>query len=160
MVTTTLRLHRTKLLYLLAREVQFNTRRIIVTGSRQWDDAQLVTELIDTVAGTDPESPFTLVHGHCRKGVDEIADLHCQGLTQWAIQRYPADWHRDGQVAGMLRNMDMVRAGGDLCLAFIGPCVKPQCNRKEPHGTHGATHCADTARMGRIPTLRVKVGWR
>ena len=48
----------------------------------------------------------------------------------------------------------MVTLGAGLCLAWIMPCVKPYCRRPDPHGSHGATHCADLAGKAGIPVIR------
>jgi hypothetical protein len=48
----------------------------------------------------------------------------------------------------------MVNLGADIALAFIGPCIKPRCPRPQPHGSHGASGCADLAEATGIPTRR------
>ena len=50
------------------------------------------------------------------------------------------NWPRHGRRAGILRNLNMIQAGADLCLAFIRD------------NSLGATHCAHTAQTAGIPT--------
>lgn len=132
--------------------------RILVTGSRDWTDAYAVgnalAEARDTPR-TDPAPPsrMVLVSGACPTGADAIAE-HYALLWGWIVERYPADWDQHGRAAGPKRNAEMVAAGADLCLAFIGYCSSPRCARPGPHWSHGATGCADLAEQAGIPTIR------
>jgi hypothetical protein len=91
--------------------------RILLTGSRDWDDeAGVRAALTDATAGAP--GPHVVVHGACPTGGDAIADRIAAdlGLT---IERHPAQWRRYGRSAGYRRNVEMVAAGADVCLAFI-----------------------------------------
>lgn len=133
-------------------------RRILVTGSRDWDNVASVFEHLTHVMrrwGTD----LIVIHGGA-KGADTIAG-------QWASVQFvqeevhPADWencgnncgpdhyrYRNGQPycprAGFVRNSKMVELGADICLAFI------------KNNSKGATMCADLAEKSGIPTVRIK----
>jgi hypothetical protein len=104
--------------------------RVLVTGSRDWLDFELVRSELEKLV--DPYDPMTVVHGACPTGADAHADL-------WALQhafineRHPADWETYGKPAGFVRNHTMVALGADEVLAFIRD------------GSRGATHCADIA---------------
>lgn len=114
--------------------------RILVTGSRDWDDEQeLRLELIHAAV---PHLPaVVIVHGACPAGADAMA-------AEWArdyevtTEPHPADWTGYGKSAGFIRNAEMVTAGADVCLAFIK-------NRSK-----GASHCSDTAGKAGIPVRR------
>lgn len=137
---------------------------ILVTGSRTWDDDAHIWRVLDELL--DAERGIALHHGACPKGADAIADA-------WAVQRrregrsvllrrWPAKWRIDGvydRGAGMRRNAEMVavlKAGWNpgKCLAFIAPCAKPTCRRPKPHGSHGATQCAELADEAGIEVVR------
>jgi hypothetical protein len=140
--------------------------RVLVTGSRDWDNGVLINRLLagicedydlnyppDEHGNTLPDpSKITVVHGAAKTGADFWAD-------QWAIancdmrlvERHPADWSR-GRGAGLARNHKMIALGADLCLAFVMPCRSTACTRKAPHGSHGTMHCAAHARMAGIET--------
>lgn len=117
-----------------------DTYRILVTGSRTWDDILRITnELRDEVlaarmCGAHP----VIVHGACPRGADMIAARWARGydVTQ---EPHPADWNRYGKVAGFRRNAEMVALGADVCLAWI------------KDGSRGATHCAEAAAKAGIP---------
>lgn len=127
--------------------------RVLVTGSRDWDDVLKVLGVLTQVSLRFPGA--TLVHGACPDGADELA------RTIWTTWRFPeephpADWQRHHKRAGFIRNAEMVRLGADLCVAFFMPCSKPNCKDPEPHDSHGATHCAKMARAAGIEMIEVR----
>lgn len=122
--------------------------RILITGSRDWDDMEIVRAAIlsniDDHRRPDPFKPITvvLVHGANPRGADYFADvIAADHLLD--LERHPADWERYGKRAGYVRNAEMVKQGADVCLAFI----KDQ--------SRGATMCADLAEKAGIPTVRI-----
>lgn len=117
--------------------------RILVTGSRDWDDWRAVTKaLVDHWDYT-----VIVVHGACPIGADEMADWLCRNVL-WqmecvlSIEPHPADWEQYGKRAGYLRNKEMVDLGADVCLAFI------------KNGSKGATLTANLAEKAGIPVKR------
>ena len=114
--------------------------RILVTGSRDWDDPEMI---FDALAEYN-HGQVTLVHGAAR-GADATAAKVAAGFG-WRIEPHPADWNGGyGKRAGFIRNAEMVKAGADVCLAFIRG------------GSPGATHCADLAEEAGIPVRRFTV---
>lgn len=101
--------------------------RILVTGSRDWADANTVLTALTATATAhgakhgltiaDWRHFTTVVHGACPTGADHFADVwaKCYG---WKVERHPADWSQ-GRRAGPLRNAHMVSLGADVCAAFI-----------------------------------------
>ncbi|TVZ01226.1 DUF2493 domain-containing protein [Trebonia kvetii] len=106
--------------------------RILVTGSRDWDDAAAIDEAIKDATQGISWHKVTIVVGDCPTGADRLAD-------QWAlerevdVERHRAAWNTYGRAAGPIRNLQMVNCGADLCLAFIR------------NGSRGASGCADYA---------------
>lgn len=101
--------------------------QIIVTGSRDWTDAEAVWSALDRCA------PTLVVHGGAR-GADEIAE-------HWGVSRgvhtavFPARWHAHDRKAGSLRNRAMVDAfPAAIVLAFPLP------------QSVGTRHCVQYAR--------------
>jgi hypothetical protein len=122
------------------------TRRVLVTGSRDWTNQKAVVEAMlaardDTTLSGD--GPMVLVHGACPTGADAIAD-HFARMWGWEIERHPADWEQFGRAAGPIRNADMARAGADVCLAFPLP------------GSRGTMNCMREARSAGIPVREIK----
>lgn len=127
--------------------------RVIVTGSRTWLDGAFIVEKLDAIHVEHPG--MVLVHGACKQGADAVADRWAirRGLPDEQVERHPAEWRRFRGAAGYKRNAEMVALGADICLAFIALCRKPDCDEPPmPHGSHGATHCAEIADEAGIDT--------
>lgn len=114
--------------------------RILVTGSRTWTDEFRVRFELRKAGAAYLPSSITIVHGGCPSGADAMADRFAADHNL-SVERNPANWER-GRQAGFIRNAEMVRAGADLCLAFIR------------QGSRGASHCADLAEKAGIPVRR------
>lgn len=92
-------------------------KKVLVTGSREWDDIQRVVESLQALPpGT------VIIHGACRG-----ADLICAAVAEalgFTVRAYPANWDALGRRAGIARNQDMLNAEHvdgdpiDLCIAF------------------------------------------
>jgi len=118
--------------------------RVLVTGSRTWEDRAEVYGALDEIAAECADRTIVVVHGACPSGADAYA-------RQWVRlfdfdgnvmeEPHPAEWST-GKSAGYRRNAQMVARGADLCLAFILDASK------------GATHCADLAERAGIPVRR------
>ena len=129
-------------------------RRILVTGSRDWDDDERIRQaLIEHGHRND-----VLVQGGA-SGADSIAARYWSLFGE--VETWRADWrgacgescppgHRKTQAggwsycprAGLVRNHAMVMSQPDLCLAFI------------KNNSRGATHCANLAEGAGIETTR------
>lgn len=120
--------------------------RILVTGSRDWDDWQALTRALFE-AVTD-YGEVIVVHGKCPTGADAMADWVARNLmphlevAKVTVEPHPARWDELGKRAGFVRNAEMVNLGADVCLAFI------------KNESRGATHTADLAEKAGIPTRR------
>lgn len=120
--------------------------RILVTGSRDWEDGEQIALSLGYAVGEAlsrgvPFSDVVIVHGHCPTGADATVDRLASDYGH-RVERHPAEWDRLGKSAGFQRNAVMVAAGADVCLAFIR------------NGSRGATHTADLARKAGIETRR------
>ncbi len=119
------------------------TFRVLVTGSREWDDMQELRYALIHAAALRLDS-VVIVHGGCPRGADAMA-------SEWArdygvpAEEHPADWGGLGKAAGFIRNAEMVSRGADLCLAFY----------KQGAGNKGTDHCASQAEKAGIPVRRV-----
>lgn len=115
--------------------------RILVTGSRNWDDIEAIERaLLDAGAHRTP----VVVSGACPTGADRI----CEDTAErwgWHVERHPAEWEKYGKRAGFVRNAEMVALGADLCVAFIR------------NGSKGASMTARLAEEAGIPVQRYEV---
>lgn len=93
--------------------------RILVTGSRYWEDRKGLFQVLETAARG--LNKVTVVHGACPTGADSMASEWCQMYTAAGIteEAHPADWNQYGKAAGPKRNQQMVDMGANLCVAFL-----------------------------------------
>jgi Protein of unknown function (DUF4031) len=130
---------------------------VLVTSSRDG------LTLGDVEAGLRPhfDPRKVLISGGARGG-DRMAESLWQ-LWGSEIDRYrvsPDAWNRS-RGAGHELNDEMVakaaKRGGE-CVALVAPCTDTRCWRTDPHGTHGASHCADQARKAGLTVHAPDIG--
>jgi hypothetical protein len=124
--------------------------RILITGSRTWDDYDTISSaIVKTIVSYVEENPHlkskpidwvSIVHGNCPRGADKLADIFATTVLRCNVERYDADWASFGKSAGFRRNARMVNSAPDACLAFIRDRSK------------GATGCRDLAKRAGIAT--------
>lgn len=132
--------------------------RILVTGSRDWDDYYAIFSALEEAIGDTPIGEVTLVSGACPTGADRLAEREFEYIGRHdQIERHPAEWekhvdcppwHKDRKKcksAGFRRNKEMVDLGADICLAFI------------KNGSKGASMTARLAEEAGIPVVRYEV---
>ncbi len=88
--------------------------RIIICGSRDWDDAYPITHFLDFYR--QHGWPHTIVHGGAR-GADQLAGTLARGMG-FEVEEHKADWTGRGRTAGHERNRLMLDLGADLVVAF------------------------------------------
>lgn len=113
-------------------------KRVLITGSRNWSDWQLIKDVLVDVCKDD--EGITIVSGDCPTGADRIATDLAE-MRGWKIEKYPANWEMYGKSAGPIRNKRMVELGADICVAFIRD------------SSAGATNTANLAQKAGIETL-------
>ena len=90
------------------------TYRIIIAGSRDFENYEVVNEVVKTKAAAvikaikekEPEAKIEIVSGGAR-GVDSLGERFAReyGYKLW---RFPADWNAYGRAAGPIRNRQML----------------------------------------------------
>lgn len=116
-------------------------RRILITGSRDWDDHAFIRYALKPyIDALPPEADEPVViHGDAR-GADKIAAIQAQELGFW-VEAHPADWDKHGKRAGILRNLEMLEREPDVVLAF------------RVNGSLGTTHMIEAARKRNVPVV-------
>lgn len=116
--------------------------RILITGSRDWDNIGQIRHTLSLFARPTDNKIVTLVSGNCPTGADFICEEIARSAG-WLVELHPANWGMHNKKAGFIRNKAMVDAGADVCLAFI------------KNNSKGATMCADLAEKAGIRTVRI-----
>jgi hypothetical protein len=111
-------------------------RRIVVCGSRNWTDGDLVWSVLEVL-----RHPVEIIHGDA-PGADRIAAeiAEEQGFRVTAV---PAEWDRYGRSAGMKRNVQMLEMNPSIVIAFWDG------------KSRGTAHTVREARKRGIPVLVV-----
>ncbi len=87
------------------------TYKVIVTGSRDWSDYQAIRNALAYY-------PVRWVIQGGARGADRIAQVACDDL-RLPCMTYPAHWERDGNSAGIKRNIRMAEDHPDaIVFAF------------------------------------------
>lgn len=96
--------------------------RVLVCGSRHFQDYKLLKEVLDEV---NKETEITdIIHGNA-PGVDGLGALwarsHRRAEDRYIrLWKFPADWETYGKAAGPIRNKQMLDEGKpDLVVAFL-----------------------------------------
>ena len=92
--------------------------RLIVAGSRSFNDYELLAATLDELTADVPKEELVILSGHAR-GADQLGE-------RWSRERhvqcelFPADWEKHGRSAGHVRNAAMVAScGPDDAAAFF-----------------------------------------
>jgi len=88
--------------------------KILITGSRDWTDYQIVFNALVKYYDDKP----IIIHGAAR-GADRISGQIAYGLG-YDVLKYPAEWDIYGKSAGPIRNSQMLTENPDIdfVLAF------------------------------------------
>lgn len=117
--------------------------RLLVTGSRGWEDEEVMRGAFLTIwQKWGKPNPITLVVGDA-KGADEMA-VRLWAKSGWPVEVHVPDWEGKGRAAGMARNVEMINSGVDFLLAFA---------KGDTAGTQG---CLAAARKAYVPCLEYR----
>lgn len=121
-----------------AKLFDYEPRRLLVTGSRDWDNEQTISRaLFGYWYDAGKPGDLVLVHGAAR-GADLLA-AQCWEKQGFWTEAHPADWNGLGKRAGIVRNLQMLDLEPEHVLAFI------------KNNSRGASHCAAEAERRGIP---------
>ena len=91
--------------------------RVIISGGRDFNDFELMKNKCDLYLSQKRETHRIVVVSGTARGADSLGE-HYARLRGFGLQRYPANWDRDGKAAGPIRNALMAR-NADALIAFF-----------------------------------------
>jgi hypothetical protein len=107
--------------------------RVLVCGSREFDDLQLFMESLNDLSDKydfDNNQPITIIEGGA-KGADFLGRVWAK-YCAFEHLPFPADWKAYGKAAGPIRNKQMLDEGKpDLVIAFLAKDSKGTKNMIE-----------------------------
>jgi hypothetical protein len=117
------------------------TRKVLITGSRDFEDGQTVLDAI--TAEQEDGQRLIVIHGAAR-GADTLANTVGNYLSGVLVASVPADWEHDGYAAGPIRNAAMLEFTPDVVLAFY----------QQGAANRGTQNCVDAATRLGIPVKK------
>ena len=125
------------------------TFRILITGSREWVDRELMRSTLSAIKNSRNEYnfPIVVVHGGAR-GADSMAGSLARATPGATEEIHPVEWLPAGiynPYAGHARNQKMVDLGGDICVAFF----------QVGAANRGTADCVKRAKLAGIPLLEI-----
>lgn len=88
--------------------------KVIVAGSRNFTDYDLLTQKLDTLLQNVTDE-IEIVSGTA-SGADKLGERYAEKRCL-SVKRFPADWDKHGKRAGYLRNAEMAKYA-DALVAF------------------------------------------
>lgn len=86
--------------------------RVIVAGSRDFDDYELLRKTLDEILVNMPPSNTCIVSGTAR-GADTLGEQYARERG-YKIAPFPANWNKYGKQAGYIRNAQMAEIATHL----------------------------------------------
>lgn len=118
--------------------------KILVVGSRDFNNYEMLKNAIDTATNTYED--IEIISGGA-KGADSLAEQYAKEKG-YALKVFPADWDKYGKSAGYRRNAEMHKYISEfddrLCIAFWDRQSK------------GTQHSFDLAKQYNNPILVIK----
>lgn len=90
--------------------------RVIVAGSRDFDDYGLLCEKLDYYLRNHPFPEDVVILSGCCAGADKLGERYAEDNGH-EIMHFPAEWNKHGKAAGPIRNEEMAKCA-DACVVF------------------------------------------
>lgn len=107
--------------------------KVVVCGSRNWNDRAFFHEkMLEYLE--DFTQPVIFISGAAPTGADALIIQWCKKF-RYPCKEYPANWDRDGKVAGFLRNERMAKVATHVLAFHDGnsPGTKHMLKMAEEH---------------------------
>lgn len=115
--------------------------RVVVAGSRDFNDYELLKQTLDEFLKDKDKNKITIVSGAAR-GADRLGEKYAKEKG-YNVIRFPAQWDQYGKSAGYRRNAEMAKYS-HACVAFWDG------------ESRGTKHMIDLAKKEELELLVVK----
>lgn len=91
-----------------------NSDRVLVCGSRDWDDPEIVRVILDGAVAlhkSNSRQPMVVIEGAARGADSHAGEWARRHPWDCQLLEYPADWDTHGRAAGPIRNKQMLEEG-------------------------------------------------
>jgi len=93
--------------------------RVIVAGSRSFNNEILLREKLDTLLSLKVDTHRVVIVSGGARGADLLGEGYAS-FRGFSCERYPAQWDKFGKKAGLLRNEQMARVADALAAFWDG----------------------------------------
>lgn len=90
--------------------------RVIIAGTRDFSNYELLKEKCDNILSTKRQDSNIVILSGTAKGADRLGERYARERG-FLLRRFPADWDKDGNKAGPIRNAKMAD-NADALIAF------------------------------------------
>ena len=111
------------------------TFKVIIAGGREFSDYALLCESCDKFLCQKHQTHDIVVISGTARGADTLGERYAHERGH-AVEKYPADWNRDGKAAGPIRNAQMAKMA-DTLIAFWDGQSKGTANIIDQAKTRG-----------------------
>lgn len=111
------------------------TFKVIIAGGREFSDYALLCESCDKFLCQKHQTHDIVVISGTARGADILGERYAHERG-YAVEKYPADWNRDGKAAGPIRNAQMAKVA-DTLIAFWDGQSKGTANMIDQAKTRG-----------------------
>lgn len=112
--------------------------RIVVAGSRGWDNYLVFQRTLSAILGTANRKEIQLVSGMARSGADRLVQRFNQEEMPNPLAEFPADWDTHDKRAGYIRNEAMAKYSTHLIAFWDGQSkgTKHMIDLAKKHGLY------------------------
>lgn len=93
--------------------------RVIIAGSRTFNHYVLLQAACDLFLAEKRQTHNIVILSGTAKGADRLGERYARERG-YKIERYPADWDKDGKAAGIIRNTKMADNANALIAFWDG----------------------------------------
>ncbi len=111
--------------------------RVIIAGSRDFDDYVMLCKHCDRLLSQKVATHQIVIISGAARGADTLGERYAHERG-YAVEKYPADWNRDGKAAGFIRNAQMASVADALIAFWDGQ-------------SRGTAHMIDQTRQKSLP---------